>query len=111
MNNSESKHTPGPWRVRKNQVAGVEYIEYEYAKGCYGDIARVKNLVGKEESNKNARLMAAAPDLLDACWEALRWIEEQRADAYLKTGSYPIVVRTLKDAIAIATGKEKSGCE
>ena len=63
---SESKHTQGPWRLGGNagiwakkstQLVSILYCLDEE------DVFRVCD----EEANANARLIAAAPDLLEAC--------------------------------------------
>ena len=65
---SEAKHTPGPWRVevdtgpeaaweRKWPTIHAEKYEVVGCEGLYGDY---------ETDMANARLIAAAPDLLDA---------------------------------------------
>lgn len=51
-----SKHSPGPWRIFKNAI--------EDAKGC--DIAFVARGWPPGETLANARLIAVAPELLEA---------------------------------------------
>jgi hypothetical protein len=61
----EQQHTPGPWT-----------ITHPYAWKC--EIRSAKRFIGnagradetREEMEANARLIAAAPDLLQACEEA-----------------------------------------
>jgi len=47
----------------------------------------------------NARLVAAAPDLLAACKQAVEWIESAARDL----GEYPVVPHVLRAAIDAAT--------
>ena len=63
-----AKHTPGPWRSRNRlgsgnwkdeRSIGVESFEWIIADVC-GDIDHT------DEARANARLIAAAPDLLEA---------------------------------------------
>jgi hypothetical protein len=54
-----SEHTPGPWHV--GQYNGV-YDERDRS---------VLSLEPKEEAEANARLIAAAPELLEACRAAI----------------------------------------
>ena len=63
-----AKHTPGPWRSRNRlgsgnwkdeRSIGVESFEWIIADVC-GDIDHT------DEARANARLIAAAPDLLQA---------------------------------------------
>ena len=64
--------TPGPWKIRKAFADddGYEIFPTRGKKPSFGQwaaIATVDGLVSKGESaRKNARLIAAAPDLLEA---------------------------------------------
>jgi hypothetical protein len=73
MNNT--LHTPGPWKIATfdgpNQYASIE-AENESVRIC--DIPSWPCAV--YEMRANARLIAAAPDLLDALDWALRQIED-----------------------------------
>jgi hypothetical protein len=57
-----SKHTPGPWHT-----AGEQGVQIRSAKD---QIAKVWTMRGNEWK-ANARLIAAAPELLEACKVAL----------------------------------------
>ena len=82
-------HTPGPWSVDAN----FEYISPVKGK----DIALIHLMSGSIEENKaNARLMAAAPELLEACRHTLREFEKW---ATLNKDS----VALIRDTIAKAT--------
>ena len=64
-------HTPGPWRV----VAGMLTVEAENRqRGRWYDIVTVHGAFEEGEAEANARLIAAAPELLEALQaaEALR---------------------------------------
>lgn len=64
-----AEHTPGPWHV----TAGPYPREIRADDGPF--IASVYDLgVTYGERNANARLLAAAPELLDALKEAADWI-------------------------------------
>jgi len=66
-----SKHTPGPWTAHELGYEDGTWIHWSIeAHGpiAYGSIAHGgDNTNGSENSEANARLIAAAPDLLDAC--------------------------------------------
>jgi hypothetical protein len=88
-----SKHTPGPWFAHgryigtKNHKSAIG--ECRSASGCWSD---------DEPASANARLIAAAPDLLDAALSTIDTIEggpTQVADA----------ITALRAAIAKATGE------
>lgn len=62
-----SEHTPGPWSVHRWRAGKLRFISVnEDAQDT--PIAR---LYERLDINANARLIAAAPDLLAACEEAL----------------------------------------
>lgn len=62
-------HTPGPWVVGANVTAGNKL------EGCSIFAEKIKDQIGwmrfdlDEENHANARLIAAAPDLLAQCKE------------------------------------------
>lgn len=71
-----TKHTPGEWRVRHNSVGGP------FISSDNGTIADVRTFGGihvggpqHPETMANARLIAAAPDLLRYLKEARRTLE------------------------------------
>lgn len=75
---SAAKHTPGPWRVNDNPMAMSEYCILAESRGTgFGaSVATANqregyNALSPEEAKANARLIAAAPDLLDAAKKAL----------------------------------------
>ena len=54
-----NQHTEGPWFVDGNSIAHQS-----------GDIATLDGVRPYEEEEANARLIAAAPELLEACRDA-----------------------------------------
>lgn len=64
-----SKHTPGPWKMR-NRTGNHDWnnwrIAAEDGPGRVGGICRLDESLTGEESEANARLIAAAPELLEA---------------------------------------------
>ena len=75
-----SKYTPGPWEIGKPLM---RFMHAEIsARGYHKDqrliIAHVDSVDGfKGNSRANAHLIAAAPDLLEACKAAIKWMTEQ----------------------------------
>nr|WP_064247000.1 hypothetical protein [Rhizobium leguminosarum]OAP95128.1 hypothetical protein A4U53_18070 [Rhizobium leguminosarum] len=70
---SERRHTPGPWRVDSdNDGYGIEIVgrpTWPCSRfGVQGDwdIAKIEELDNDAEARANARLIAAAPELLEA---------------------------------------------
>lgn len=111
------KSTPGPWSI------GIRQAEYDvvekYALASMGmqtrfmavSIGTPKNqvaIVPLDESNiSNARLIAAAPELLDAVKLALAACDANAYELAYRTQSDPFVAQimpTLRDVIAKAEG-------
>lgn len=70
---SDAKHTPGPWAA-----AGASYIIRITAAGERAPVAEVAMPMGRSgpECSSNARLIAAAPDLLEALKACRQLIDE-----------------------------------
>lgn len=94
---SDTKHTPGPWTVDEEAFDNDGFPE-TVIRGL-GGIAGVAVAIDFGSNNPkmrhaNARLIAAAPDMLTA-------LETVLAGGHLNTGEQAIVA----NAIAKATGK------
>lgn len=70
------KHTPGPWKFDKNE--GCKFIKGGKRGGMqqaqYTVIAHTVGLANEEKDEANAKLIAAAPDLLDKLQKAYDFI-------------------------------------
>jgi hypothetical protein len=79
---SGRKHTPGPWFLRLSDN-GTPLIEFGpvWAKGSlsYRICAMPAEIMQPLNSYANARLIAAAPDLLDALERLLEFVEAHTA--------------------------------
>ena len=78
-----TKHTPGPWWIDDRRVAdGALQVQAQHrGEGSSYCVASVN---GWEVPEANARLIAAAPDLLEACLSAENWLESwASAEPYL----------------------------
>lgn len=64
----KAKHSPGPWHIKRWQPIGIE------SKDGY-IIADFISARHREEAVPNARLIAAAPDLLEVLKEVMSWEE------------------------------------
>ena len=77
---SEAKHTPGPWQSGESDDFGPIGITAgpfdmpPLPNGIWVQVAKV-NRHG-EQTMANAKLIAAAPDLLEACRRALDYIAD-----------------------------------
>lgn len=71
-----NKHTPGPWRINGSSIMGnsktlgnVQVCLVTTTRWTYPDGG--KNEQMNQESKENIKLIAAAPELLEACKYAL----------------------------------------
>ncbi len=86
-------HTPGPWTVRGNSIVADETDDRLEM--------RVRIHSGNRDDIKaNARLIAAAPDLL----AALRTLLDIPSGQYSECGEYEPAAAAARAAIARATG-------
>ena len=65
----KTEHTQGPWRVDSQ----TQFGDYTIAAG---QNVKACEFIAKTQSEANARLIAAAPELLEALYAALPCVEE-----------------------------------
>jgi hypothetical protein len=107
MNNEDSrdrpaKHTPGPWtafELGKEDGTWEKWSIVHNGPLCYGGDACQGPIV----SEANARLIAAAPELLEACEEALGPLQD--AQNGLRSSLAAKAFMKVKAAIAKAKGE------
>ena len=92
-------HTPGPWVA----VPGQSPIVIREARFI---VCTIPGPWGNEWCEANARLIAAAPDLLEACEAALTWVAvaTPREDAHPAAVNHANDLACLRAAIAKARG-------
>jgi hypothetical protein len=99
-----SKHTPGPWSVRCLDEIDEEY-RIEAASTLFVDISPCSDGYTPGQTKFNARLIAAAPELLAVCRKA-EPILGQYIDDQCERGDTPtdvaIVLVEMRHAIARA---------
>jgi len=103
-----TKHTPGPWTVQDMSKAShprnKKWLGWWRIRTAEGDLLADCRAVGLRitdaEIVSNARLIAAAPELLDAATEALHALEQHQP------AIHPAIRRHLEAAIAKAEGRE-----
>lgn len=109
---SELKHTPGPWRVDETKDLGAYgvWTDYPTHPGYDGagyesqicDVIPLGKEISRDQRDANARLIAAAPDLLAACKEFVR---VNGFNGYEFDSNEPSLYRMIVDAIAKAEGR------
>lgn len=65
MKKTQNKHTPGPWTATGHDGKQCVIIECDW-----GSVAKVLPIGAQDQETANARLIAAAPDLLEALEDA-----------------------------------------
>ena len=99
-----SNHTPGPWRVGQQSdedlFCGFPEIVGTRASGRRCVVARANpNLINDDESHANARLIAAAPDLLESLCMAVKYLKgENMCSAMLPKFEHAIAKAEGRDA-------------
>lgn len=78
-----SKHTDGPWLlVEKEQTRGAHdtqpHLEYFHIQGPQGDLDPNLRIAGFMKRG-DAKLIAAAPELLEACMTMAEWFRREKA--------------------------------
>jgi len=74
-----SRHTPGPWYTRHGQISSLTSPH-----GCtIANCNATSKGIGEDETEANAALIAAAPDMLEALKATARSLETLRALAHL----------------------------
>ncbi len=97
------RHTPGPWRAAGPHDVNGEPVAYIYQEqeGQSHALAIVR-MDSKTSPEANARLIAAAPELLEVAQNALAFLSVSS-----ETGEYKDhLSQRLEQAIAKAEGKE-----
>jgi len=114
-------HTPGPWTTLppRNPLYLAHATDYDrvgqrwlYIGGNRGPSCFVADLVISrcDEGTANARLIAAAPDLLEACKAALKEVIAMNAklcDLHGVAHSTALIGLMLEDAIDKAEGNDQ----
>lgn len=99
-----SEHTPGPWQYRRSSTSSTDYYEIIPAGelGGWKD-GRYLSVSGAIDEH-DARLIAAAPDLLEALKSIAEfWNRDQNEKAMI--GACWHAVETAEAAIAKAEGE------
>lgn len=102
---TQAKHTPGPWRVRTDTKGDIAHVTSGYETVC-SFLTTVKSGHGPEQIEVDARLICAAPELLDALKSLLLAVQSNNEGGSLKTPDqiFAEAGREAIAAIAKATG-------
>jgi len=100
------KHTPGPWKYTYNKKFDRHVIRHSELvdRGDSNEIAGIYNSLDFKADEANANLIAAAPDLLEACKSALFDISLV-INCKLEPSTMRAVLPKLRNAIKKAEGK------
>lgn len=108
----QATHTQGPWSVCYDHPddecrESIAYIRPSAPVDGFweaNEIATVYACDGSDERKANVRLLAAAPELLEALYAALPFVEDLQQDDGYKPGYVAATLATLRAAIAKAEG-------
>ena len=121
-----SKHTPGPWDAwigaSKFSITGPGAAATSFFLVADKDLARLIIQIGSESgeapavatgnsverARANARLIAAAPDLLEACVAMIEWDEREKdhsVDFHARMALCDAAFQKARAAIAKAEGR------
>lgn len=101
MDKSKHSFTPGPWFEHREGFSTV-YVEARLRQGVIQEVAACgPTEAGQDSQYANARLISAAPELLEALQQCAEWL-----DIHAPAGSAEsFCVDEAKAAIAKALGK------
>lgn len=75
---AEPKHTPGPWAFHSwtasGKQFGIETADHRHGIASIRPNDTASSLLSMEQHEANARLIAAAPDLLAACQAVMEFL-------------------------------------
>lgn len=99
-----ARHTPGPWTINRTNADFVGIAQEGYMP--HATVFPRDNGPWEDTAEANARIIAAAPDLLEACRWAMRYCQEAKANQYDDRAAVPLAcaISALHAAIAKAEG-------
>lgn len=102
---SAAKHTPGPWFTKREGFSTV-YVEARIGQGMLQEVAACgPTEAGPAQQDANARLISAAPDLLDVARKFVAWSEAENNHKETTFWERVDMVRELDAAAAAAIAK------
>ena len=96
------KHTPGPWIIINKHYVGGKIYRVCASGAMICDVNLQGGIMGKSDEipKANAHLIAAAPDLLEACKMVIEFSNDNNIHRFLE-----IAIPKIEQAIAKAEGK------
>ncbi len=103
---AKSKHTPGPWVLGalRREFRQINAVSCEQPWEEFASVAVKLDGIPSKEGEANARLIAAAPDLLEALTLCLRFAETEANQEDACYDAKPAVEKA-RAAIAKAEGR------
>lgn len=109
------EHTQGPWQVLPEEegvpyirirgtVLGARYMVANVHMQTYADVDAAWNEKEKRESRANARLIAAAPEMLEALQACADWLDWLHSPIDDPKGAHAAHIKAAREALAKATG-------
>lgn len=98
-----AQHTPGPW-IWQHWPDGVDAVAQA---STLGTIATIQSGAFADEDQANARLIAAAPDLLEACKKLIEWDDREKdhaIDFWARVGLCKEAFEAMRAAVTKADG-------
>ena len=102
---SKQKHTPGPWKTQPH--ISLDRLEIRDADGRRIAECAMDFPMSAKTHDANARLIAAAPELLEAAEHAWTFVSDILETGMSQSEEVRALERALKDAIAKAKGGEE----
>ena len=100
----KAAHTPGPWNCNRSSASGYDIVCSENSPTDVCVISRRDKTTG--EIDANARLIAAAPELLEALREFVSLMPSAEGlGGHAPIGAFQIVADLARAAIAKAEGR------
>lgn len=106
MTTPQTAHTPGPWSAHQRTVRMYHLQGYPIGSDPLGGATvAVTSASIAGDAQANARLIAAAPDLLAAAQAVSRAMEEEEFEGYVPVTEHEELHSRLDAAIAKAKGE------
>jgi hypothetical protein len=86
----EFKGTKGEWKVAKEDTLGRVMVDFSKHRGGIDIWDHANDSMTHKESYENAKLIASAPDLLEALQDLARFCEENEVGADLSLAGIAI---------------------